>query len=597
MLERIRNFALIAHIDHGKSTLADRILELTGVIPPGTKVEQVLDDMELEREHGVTIKLTPVRINYKGYILNLIDTPGHVDFSYEVSRSLAACEGALLIVDATQGVEAQTVAHTNVALNHNLEIIPILNKIDLPQADPERVKNEIEEMLAIDTSDAILCSAKEGWGVEEVLEAIIERIPPPKGDPEAPLRALIFDSHFDPYLGVIVYVRLFDGRLRKGMKIKMMGREEDEIFEVTQVGVFVPKMKEIEELQAGEVGYFAAGIRNVRSAQTGDTVTEAERPAKEPVPGFRPAKPMVFCGLYPAEGTNYEDLREALEKLRLNDAALTFQEESSPALGIGFHCGFLGLFHMQIIQERLEREFNLHIVATAPSVKYRVKLIQGEVLEIDNPAKFPPPQMIESIEEPFVETTIIVPSDFIGGIMELCKERRGELISMDFPTAKRVILRYEMPLSEIMYDFFDQLKSRSKGFASFDYDFKGYKPEDLVKVDILLNGVAVDALSFIAHREKAYRKARLLVDKLKEEIPRQLFEVRIQAAIGSKVIASQSIKPLRKDVLAKCYGGDVTRKKKLLEKQKEGKKRLKMIGKVEVPQEAFLSLLRIEKKD
>ncbi|MBC7327526.1 elongation factor 4 [bacterium] len=597
MLERIRNFALIAHIDHGKSTLADRILELTGVIPPGTKVEQVLDDMELEREHGVTIKLTPVRINYKGYILNLIDTPGHVDFSYEVSRSLAACEGALLIVDATQGVEAQTVAHTNVALNHNLEIIPILNKIDLPQADPERVKNEIEEMLAIDTSDAILCSAKEGWGVEEVLEAIIERIPPPKGEPEAPLRALIFDSHFDPYLGVIVYVRLFDGRLRKGMKIKMMGREEDEIFEVTQVGVFVPKMKEIEELQAGEVGYFAAGIRNVRSAQTGDTVTEAERPAKEPVPGFRPAKPMVFCGLYPAEGTNYEDLREALEKLRLNDAALTFQEESSPALGIGFHCGFLGLFHMQIIQERLEREFNLHIVATAPSVKYRVKLTQGEVLEIDNPAKFPPPQMIESIEEPFVETTIIVPSDFIGGIMELCKERRGELISMDFPTAKRVILRYEMPLSEIMYDFFDQLKSRSKGFASFDYDFKGYKPEDLVKVDILLNGVAVDALSFIAHREKAYRKARLLVDKLKEEIPRQLFEVRIQAAIGSKVIASQSIKPLRKDVLAKCYGGDVTRKKKLLEKQKEGKKRLKMVGKVEVPQEAFLSLLRIEKKD
>lgn len=593
MLEKIRNFSIIAHIDHGKSTLADRILELTGVIPPGSRVEQFLDDMELEKEHGVTIKLTPVRIHYKGYILNLIDTPGHVDFSYEVSRSLAACEGALLVVDATQGVEAQTVAHTNVALNHNLEIIPVLNKMDLAQADPERVKREIEEMLAIDTSNAILCSAKEGWGVEEVLNAIIERIPPPKGDPSAPLRALIFDSHFDPYLGVIVYVRLFDGKLRKGMKIKMMGREEDEVFEVTQVGVFTPRMKEVEELSAGEVGYFAAGIRNVRSAQTGDTVTEAERPAKEPVPGFRPAKPMVFCGIYPGEGTNYDDLRDALEKLRLNDAALTFEEESSPALGMGFHCGFLGLFHMQIIQERLEREFNLDIVATAPSVKYRVRTTKGEILEIDNPAKFPPPQVIEAIEEPFVETTIIVPADYIGGIMELCQDRRGELLEMDYPLPNRVVLRYNMPLSEVIFDFFDQLKSRSRGFASLDYEFKGYKEEDLVKVDILLNGVPVDALSFIAHREKAYRKARLLVDKLRETIPRQLFEVRIQAAIGSRIIASQSIKPLRKDVLAKCYGGDVTRKKKLLEKQKEGKKRLKKIGRVEVPQEAFLSILRI----
>lgn len=596
MLERIRNFSIIAHIDHGKSTLADRILELAGVIPPGTKVEQVLDDMELEREHGVTIKLTPVRLSYKGYILNLIDTPGHVDFSYEVSRSLAACEGALLVVDATQGVEAQTVAHTNVALNHNLEIIPVLNKMDLTQADPERVKKEIEEMLAIDTSDAILCSAKEGWGVEEVLEAIIERIPPPRGDPLAPLRALIFDSHFDPYLGVIVYVRLFDGKLGKGMRIMMMGREEEEIFEVTQVGIFTPKMKEVEELQAGEVGYFAAGIRNVRSAQTGDTVTEAGRPAKEPILGFRPAKPMVFCGIYPGEGTGYEELRDALEKLKLNDAALTFEEENSPALGIGFHCGFLGLFHMQIIQERLEREFDLHIVATAPSVKYRVRTTRGEILEIDNPAKFPPPQMIEAIEEPFVDTTIIVPAEFLGGIMELCKDRRGELLSMDYPLPTRVILHYEMPLSEIMFDFFDQLKSRSRGFASFDYELKGYKVENLVKVDILLNGTPVDALSFIAHRDKAYRKARLLVDKLREVIPRQLFEVRIQAAIGSRVIASQSIKALRKDVLAKCYGGDVTRKKKLLEKQKEGKKRLKRIGKVEVPQEAFLSILRIEGK-
>ncbi len=596
MLEKIRNFSIIAHIDHGKSTLADRILELTGVIPPGTEVEQVLDDMELEREHGVTIKLTPVRLNYKGYILNLIDTPGHVDFSYEVSRSLAACEGAILVVDATQGVEAQTVAHTNVALNHNLEVIPVLNKMDLAQADPERVKKEIEEMLAIDTSQAILCSAKEGWGVREVLDAIVERIPPPKGDPSAPLRALIFDSHFDPYLGVIVYVRLFDGKLRRGMKVKMMGREEEEIFEVMQVGVFTPKMREVEELQAGEVGYFAAGIRNVRSAQIGDTVTEAERPAREPVPGFRPAKPMVFCGIYPSEGTSYEELREALEKLRLNDAAFTFEEESSPALGIGFHCGFLGLFHMQIIQERLEREFALHIIATAPSVKYRVKTMKGDVLEIDNPAKFPPSQMIEVVEEPFVEATIIIPAEFIGGIMELSKERRGELLSMDYPLPTRVILRYEMPLSEIIFDFFDQLKSRSRGFASLDYEFKGYKPDNLVKVDILLNGIPVDALSFIVHREKAYRKARFLVDKLREVIPRQLFEVRIQAAIGSRVIASQSIKALRKDVLAKCYGGDVTRKKKLLEKQKEGKKRLKRIGRVEVPQEAFLSILRVERK-
>lgn len=594
-LDRIRNFSIIAHIDHGKSTLADRILELTGVIPPGSTVEQVLDDMELEREHGVTIKMTPVRIPYNGYILNLIDTPGHVDFSYEVSRSLAACEGALLIVDATQGVEAQTVAHTNVAMEHNLEIIPILNKMDLPQADPERAKKEIEELLAIDASDAILCSAKEGWGVEEVLKAIIERIPPPKGDPDAPLRALIFDSHFDPYLGVVVYVRLFDGRLRKGMKIKMMGREDkEEVFEVTQVGVFTPSMKEVEELSAGEVGYFTAGIRTMRSAQTGDTVTEASRPAKEPIPGFRPAKPMVFCGFYPGEGTTFEELRDALEKLRLNDSALTFEEESSPALGMGFHCGFLGLFHMQITQERLEREFGLHLLATAPSVKYRVKKRNGEVLELDNPAKFPPPETIEEIQEPYVLATIIVPAEYLGGVMELCQDRRGTLVSMEYPSPQRVVLQYEMPLSEIIFNFFDQLKSISRGFASLDYEFKGYKKENLVKVDILVNGNAVDALSFIAHREKAYRRARLLVDKLKEVIPRQLFEVRIQAAIGGKIIASQSIKPLRKDVLAKCYGGDVTRKKKLLEKQKEGKKRLRRIGKVEIPQEAFLSILTVE---
>ncbi len=595
--ENIRNFSIIAHIDHGKSTLADRLLEFTGAVPPNKMREQFLDRMDIERERGITIKAQTVRLTYgakdgREYILNLIDTPGHVDFSYEVSRSLAACEGALLVVDATQGVEAQTIANVYLALEHDLEIIPVINKIDLPSADPEKVKREIEEVIGIDASDALLVSAKLGIGTEDVLEAIVNRIPPPGGDADKPLKALIFDSWYDPYKGVVTTIRVIDGKIRRGMRILLMSTGK--VFEVEEVGVFAPDPVPVEELSAGEVGYITAGIKNVRDTRVGDTITDASNPTPEPFPGFKKVKPMVFAGIYPIDPDDYPDLREALEKLQLNDASLVFEPESSAALGYGFRCGFLGSLHMEIVKERLEREFDLRLIATAPTVVYKVVKRNGEEVYIDNPAHLPDAGSIDHIEEPWVLATIITPAEYVGGIINLLIDRRGVQKRMEYMEGNRVLMEYEVPLAEILLDFHDHLKTVSRGYASMDYEIIGYRESDLVKLDILINGKPVDALSVIVHRDKAYYRGRELVKKLKELIPRQLFEVAIQAAIGRKVIARETVKPLRKDVLAKCYGGDVTRKKKLLEKQKEGKKRMKMIGKVEIPQEAFLAVLKKE---
>lgn len=594
---RIRNFCIIAHIDHGKSTLADRLIEYTGTMSTRELKEQVLDSMDLERERGITIKLHSVRLQYKAkdgevYELNLIDTPGHVDFSYEVSRSLAACEGALLVVDAAQGIEAQTLANVYLALENDLEIIPVINKIDLPSADPDMVKREIEDIIGIDASEAILASAKSGLGVEDILEAIVRRIPPPKGDDEKPLKSLIFDSKFDSYRGAIPYIRVFDGKVTKGTNMKMM--HSGKVFEITEVGVFTPGMTLVEELRAGQVGYVAGSIKNVRDTQVGDTITNADDPVKEPLPGYRKAVSMVFCGLYPVETSDYDKLKDALEKLQLNDASLIFENETSVALGFGFRCGFLGLLHMEIIQERLEREFALSIITTAPSVVYKVNKTDQEQILIDNPALLPPEGLIESIEEPLVKASIMVPSDFIGTIMELNQEKRGNFLTMDYITPTRVNLHYELPLSEIVYDYFDQLKSRTKGYASLDYELLGYREANLVKLDIMLNGEIVDALSFIVHKDKAYQRGRKLVEKLRSLIPRQMFEVPVQAVIGAKVIARENIRAMRKDVLAKCYGGDISRKRKLLEKQKEGKKRMKQVGSVEIPQDAFMAVLKMD---
>jgi len=594
--EKIRNFSIIAHVDHGKSTLADRLLEKTGMVSEREMREQFLDRLDLERERGITIKAQAVRLWYKAkdgelYQLNLIDTPGHVDFSYEVSRSLAACEGALLVVDASQGVEAQTLANVYLALENNLEIIPVLNKIDLPQADPERVKKEIEEIIGLDASDAILASAKKGIGTEEILEAIVNRIPPPQGKRDNPLKALIFDSWYDPYLGVVVLIRMVDGTLYPGQRIKLMSTGKE--FEVTKVGVFAPNPTSVDMLVAGEVGFFAAGIKEVRDTKIGDTVTEAANPAREPLPGFREVKPMVFCGLFPVESEQYDELREAVEKLWLNDPAFSYEPENSAALGFGFRCGFQGLLHMEIIQERLEREFNLKLISTAPSVRYRVELVDGKTVEVENPAHWPAREKIVRVLEPYIRAEIFTPKEYVGAIMRLCEEKRGQQKDLRYLTPQRVQLIYDLPFSEVVLDFFDKLKSYSRGYASMDYSFLDYRPSDLVKLDIYINKQPVDALSLIVHKDKAYYRGRELVSKLREVIPRQLFEVVIQAAIGSKIIARERIPPMRKDVLAKCYGGDVTRKRKLLEKQKEGKKRMKNLGQVEIPQEAFLAILRI----
>ncbi|WP_160671586.1 translation elongation factor 4 [Clostridium sp. C8-1-8] len=595
--KHIRNFSIVAHIDHGKSTLADRLLETTGTLTQREMEEQVLDNMELERERGITIKSQAARLVYRRedgeeFILNLIDTPGHVDFNYEVSRSLAACEGAVLVVDATQGIQAQTLANCYLALDNNLEIVPVINKIDLPSARPEEIKQEIEDVIGIESHDAPLISAKTGLNIIDVLNSVIEKVPAPTGDEEAPLQALIFDSFYDSYKGVVSYVRVKEGSVRVGTKIKLMATNK--VYEVTEVGVFTPGFMPISELRAGDVGYVTGSIKNVRDARVGDTITEADRPTSTPLPGYKPAVPMVFSGIYPVDGAKYEELKEALEKLQINDAALSFEPETSIALGFGFRCGFLGLLHMEIIQERIEREFNLEIITTAPSVIYKVIKTDGTLIELTNPTNLPEPTEIDYMEEPIVKAAIISPTEYVGPIMELCQERRGKYLDMEYIETTRVVINYEIPLNEIVYDFFDALKSRTKGYASLDYELKGYETSELVKLDILLNGDTVDALSMIVPKERAYHKGRGIAEKLKEIIPRQLFEIPIQAAVGTKIIARETVKAMRKDVLAKCYGGDISRKKKLLEKQKEGKKRMRQVGSVEVPQEAFMAVLKVE---
>ena len=597
---KIRNFCIIAHIDHGKSTLADRIIEKTGTLTSREMQNQVLDNMDLERERGITIKAQCVRIVYNAndgqeYIFNLIDTPGHVDFNYEVSRSMAACEGAILVVDAAQGIEAQTLANVYLALDHDLDVMPVINKIDLPSADPERVVNEIEDVIGIEAQDAPRISAKNGINIEEVLEQIVKKVPAPHGDPEAPLKALIFDSLYDSYKGVIIFCRLFDGCVKKGTTIRMMATGAEA--EVVEVGIFgAGRFVPCDELSAGMVGYITASLKNVQDTTVGDTVTQADRPCDEALPGYKKAQPMVYCGLYPADGAKYPDLRDALEKLQLNDAALSFEPETSIALGFGFRCGFLGLLHLEIVQERLEREFNLDLVTTAPGVVYKVHTTDGNVIELTNPSNLPDPSTIEYMEEPFVDAEIMVTTEYVGAIMQLCQERRGVYKSMEYMEETRALLKYDLPLNEIIYDFFDALKSRSRGYASFDYEMKGYVRSELVKLDILINKEEVDALSFIIHKDTAYERGRKMCEKLKDEIPRHLFEIPIQAAIGGKVIARETVKAMRKDVLAKCYGGDISRKRKLLEKQKEGKKRMRQVGNVEIPQKAFMSVLKLDEE-
>ncbi|WP_413308659.1 translation elongation factor 4 [Bacillus sp. 1P10SD] len=594
---KIRNFSIIAHIDHGKSTLADRILEKTNALSSREMKDQLLDSMDLERERGITIKLNAVQLKYKAkdgeeYIFHLIDTPGHVDFTYEVSRSLAACEGAVLVVDAAQGIEAQTLANVYLALDNNLEILPVINKIDLPSAEPERVRNEIEEVIGLDASEAVLASAKAGIGIEDILEQVVKTVPAPTGDPEAPLKALIFDSLYDAYRGVVAYIRVVEGSVKVGDKIRMMATGKE--FEVNEVGVFTPKATQLNELTVGDVGFLTASIKNVGDTRVGDTITNAKNGTTEPLPGYRKLNPMVYCGLYPIDTAKFNDLREALEKLQLNDSALQFEPETSQALGFGFRCGFLGLLHMEIIQERIEREFKIDLITTAPSVIYHVYMTDGTLVNVDNPSNMPEPQKIDRVEEPYVKATMMAPNDYVGAIMELCQLKRGNFIDMQYQGENRVSIVYEIPLAEIVYDFFDQLKSSTRGYASFDYELIGYKPSSLVKMDILLNAEQVDALSFIVHKDFAYDRGKVIVEKLKELIPRQQFEVPIQAAIGQKIVARSTIKAMRKNVLAKCYGGDISRKRKLLEKQKEGKKRMKQVGSVEVPQEAFMAVLKMD---
>ncbi|MFB1080610.1 translation elongation factor 4 [Jeotgalibacillus sp. JSM ZJ347] len=595
--KNIRNFSIIAHIDHGKSTLADRILEQTKALTSREMKAQLLDSMDLERERGITIKLNAVQLKYQAkngeeYTFHLIDTPGHVDFTYEVSRSLAACEGAILVVDAAQGIEAQTLANVYLALDNDLEILPVINKIDLPAADPERVRQEVEDVIGLDASDAVLASAKAGIGIKDILEQIVEKVPAPQGDPDAPLKALIFDSLYDPYRGVVAYIRIVEGRVKPGDKIRMMATGKE--FEVNEIGVFTPKSTPQDELTVGDVGYLTAAIKNVSDTRVGDTITSAVKPTEEPLPGYRKMNPMVYCGLYPIDTAKYVDLREALEKLELNDSALQYEAETSQALGFGFRCGFLGLLHMEIIQERIEREFNIDLITTAPSVIYDVYLEDGEHVKVDNPSAMPDAQSVHHVEEPYVKATIMVPNDYVGPVMELSQSKRGNFIDMQYMDESRVNVVYEIPLAEIVYDFFDQLKSSTKGYASFDYELIGYRESKLVKMDILLNSEKVDALSFIVHKDFAYERGKLIVEKLKELIPRQQFEVPVQAAIGNKIVARSSIKAIRKNVLAKCYGGDISRKRKLLEKQKAGKKRMKMVGSVEVPQEAFMAVLQMD---